>query len=217
MLWLWLSLLWLTAAAVEQPEAEVRRLNFSHRLHLQDLGLQCEDCHSLIPTSTTAEDLNFPSEESCARCHDVTGPDTCGTCHLKPAAASPRANRLINLRFSHQQHLSLEAVLAGAPPDARSDEDGPSTCSLCHQGLRETELTGLAHYPAMSDCLKCHQPRADAMRECRTCHPDTRNLMPESHVDAGFFDDHSQTVKALGVDGCRMCHTPGYNPCSQCH
>ncbi len=180
--------------------------------------MECLDCHETLPTSAAAEDLNFPSMESCGRCHDVDSAQGCATCHANPEAVVRRANRSANLRFSHQGHLALgsqlvTALSAASPPV----EAGGTVCESCHRGIRQTMVTGPGQYPKMSDCLTCHQSERDAMRACGTCHPDTRDLLPLDHRVPTFFDDHAQVVAQTSSPNCRMCHTPGYNPCSQCH
>ncbi|GAB4110610.1 MAG: cytochrome c3 family protein [Acidobacteriota bacterium] len=223
-----LPLLWLVlwAAAIRatehspplQTEPEERPLRFSHPLHLGEAGMECTDCHTSIAASTAAEDLNFPDMESCGRCHDVTSEEGCPVCHADPAFVTPRTNRWTNLIFDHQRHLTIHESRPGSTPAASlQGENGSGICESCHHGMREALTTGPENYPTMSHCLSCHQPPRDAMRTCKTCHTDTRNLVPPDHRVPTFFDDHAQMVAETGSTACRMCHTPGYNPCSQCH
>jgi RNA polymerase subunit RPABC4/transcription elongation factor Spt4 len=197
---------------------EERRLRFSHPLHLGEAGMECADCHTSIAASTAAEDLNFPGMESCGRCHDVTSVEGCPVCHDDPASVPPRGNRWTNLIFDHRRHIAIEGSQPGrALPPSQLGENESTLCESCHHAMREALITGPENYPKMSHCLSCHQPARDAMRTCKTCHADTRNLVPPDHRVSTFFDDHAQMVAETGSTACRICHTPGYNPCSQCH
>lgn len=52
-------------SAKEQP------FRFSHKVHVEDQGMACEDCHLFREDGSYA---GFPSNEQCASCHDVGDP-----------------------------------------------------------------------------------------------------------------------------------------------
>jgi hypothetical protein len=205
-------------------------LRFSHALHLGEVGMECLDCHAGALESESASDLLFPKESVCLACHEREGPEGCGLCHTRPEAIAPLSNPLSDIFFSHRLHLLLpdlagpllEALAsgrhAGSGPARRHRGIDPSRpCSVCHRGLEEVSLGGPDNLPEMADCLVCHTSGGDAMRRCGDCHPPGFDRRPQDHRVVGFFDAHSAAEARPIATNCRMCHTPGFNPCTQCH
>lgn len=217
MIALWLKWLWMVPALLLMEEPASSGLIFSHSLHRSQLAMECRDCHAGILQSSAASDLNFPGKESCSRCHDVRDEAGCTQCHALPVAAPDHSNRFRNLSFNHLVHVVGEGEPSPSAVTVGLGAEDSERCLFCHSGVLTDSPTTLVRYPAMGDCMGCHQPARAALRECGTCHLDTGNLKPESHAHEEFFDAHAQTVAVSGSQECRMCHTPGFNPCSQCH
>lgn len=124
------------------------------------------------------------------------------TAQTGPPAQASSSNLEIPLKFSHRVHLNSVGM----------------SCEDCHRGLAETDLAGPENNPKMADCLLCHVPEKAALSECKFCHPDNIDLRPAGHRTGTFFDNHPKIVeKQSDASDCTMCHTPGYNPCAQCH
>jgi hypothetical protein len=205
--------------------AQEQGQRFSHSVHLETVGLTCVQCHTSALESRSAVDVNLPSPETCALCHSEDDGDLRGKASDFSPKVPPRP-----VLFSHEQHLGIQDLaprIVGALESGRYPEGDPTAirrqinldevCTACHRGLEQADLGRLENYPLMSDCLVCHQPKGNAMAECQTCHIPGFDLLPADHKTATFFDEHSSTSQKHNVDRCHQCHTPRFNPCSQCH
>lgn len=182
--------------AIAETEKE-NHIKFSHKLH-QDLS-SCQDCH--IP-ATTASDLKgrlLPAKEKCAECHDVNDTDACGTCHTSDDYQPFTERKQSELVFNHAQHLEVG-----------------TDCQLCHAGIAENEqLTNFSNYdPGMATCNTCHSETKMASNACETCHLNTADLRPETHLTANFSRSHKFMAGSPTSD-CMMCHDN--NSCEECH
>lgn len=158
-------------------------------------------------------------------CHQVEQGDQRGKASDFVAEVPPRP-----VLFSHQRHVAipdLTARIVGALESEKYPEGDRTAlrkqvnpeepCTACHRGLEQTDLGRREHYPLMSDCLVCHTSKGNAMAECRNCHVSGFDLLPVDHKPPTFFDQHSAEGQKHNLDRCHQCHTPGFNPCSQCH
>lgn len=184
--------------------------------------MECEDCHFSAKSSREVADNNLPKTETCLACHD-------GLHAMKhePAEAvysfqsTPRT-----LRFNHEQHLALgnvaPALLAaidagtylGSAAGVRQHLTTENACEACHRGLRESDITGPAHYPPMADCLVCHAT-IDPPFSCELCHTKEAVIKPASHTP-DYIDVHSSKNARLDKPSCRICHGTGFR-CMGCH
>jgi hypothetical protein len=64
----------------------------------------------------------------------------------------------------------------------------------------------------MALCFDCHNNTSVAANACEQCHISTVNLVPENHMQVGFFKNH----KFADENECQMCHeTETF--CEDCH
>jgi hypothetical protein len=162
-----------------------------HAIHAEN-GLECTDCHTQVPTSTSGMDDLLPGMDTCGQCHDVEDEEKCGMCHLnaeEPAGytTTPRVAQL----FPHEVHV--KAGLA---------------CSKCH-------LSGGGPEPAipeMSLCRTCHAT-ASGFNDCGTCHAAGEERRPASHTPQ-WLSTHGLEA-GMNVEQCETCHTQG--DCQDCH
>ncbi len=178
-----------------------QELNFSHRLHIEENGLACDDCHESATASSTGADNLLPPMESCQTCHDIEDPETCATCHVD--GDNPDiVPRIVDYsqKFSHALH----------------DATGLS-CETCHEDVALSEDSRLTLLPGMVSCTTCHED-AGARNECLTCHLPGENLKPASHV-LGFQRAHGDLARTGAVDPggmtCQTCHSNDF--CQDCH
>ena len=108
--------------------------------------------------------------------------------------------RAIEVEFSHRAHI----------------ENVGMECLDCHSGILVSDRPSHT-FPKMEDCVNCHRPAGNALSECGLCHPPESELRPANHLITDFFDEHSSELTDIDRQKCRMCHTPGFNPCTQCH
>ena len=66
---------------------EADRILFQHNLHIDDMELNCSDCHAGV---TSEDGKIFPEERFCLECHDGdTADNSCEYCHSNPDTPLP--------------------------------------------------------------------------------------------------------------------------------
>ncbi|MDH4156209.1 MAG: hypothetical protein OEW00_02895 [candidate division Zixibacteria bacterium] len=168
-------------------------LLFSHPLHATDQGIECITCHAAIPSSTTADDRNFPSMDVCAECHDVEDDEGCGQCHRDPDNPSPASRIRPSVLFDHKRHL-----------------DPKTGCRSCHGPSGESEE--ISPMPGKPLCMDCHDGLR-ATRDCHVCHADKTSLADIHPI--GWRHQHAEQA-TLKPDWCRTCHQQEVY-CIECH
>ena len=143
-----------------QPSAgPAQPLPFNHRLHVEELELECTTCHEFVEDETFA---GRPTAETCSFCHseDTVG-DSPEDQKLVDFLASgealewkPLFRQPSHVFYSHRRHV----VVAGIE------------CAVCHGDIasRETLPTKVERL-TMEVCLDCHQ-ELQAGEDCTDCH-----------------------------------------------
>ena len=185
-------------AGTERPdETSKPGLRFSHRLHTQDMGMGCSDCHAAVAESVEATDVFRPDHTTCESCHEEQLNEDCTTCHMNDPleyVAPVREDR--GLVFSHAFHLEQGAE-----------------CATCHGDVAHLEEAVPVPLPVMATCNTCHDD-AQAPNRCESCHQNLALLRPEEHNASDFLRHHKQL--ALRTDAnCRSCHME--ETCAECH
>jgi len=139
---------------VNQPIA------YNHKVHIENAGLKCTDCHVHVETMASA---TLPSLEICRNCHDS-----------EPVSDSPEELTLLkyvadqeeipwvkiynvpdHVYFSHRRHVVI----------------GGLACSACHGAMNE--MTKPATSPflkvTMKNCMACHRNNK-VSNDCLSCH-----------------------------------------------
>ena len=99
-------------------------IKFNHKLHIKDNGMQCKDCHTKAPTSTSLADNLNPLMKDCESCHDVKDDKACNLCHYEKIY-KPLQPTTKQLLFNHKNHLAQGKL-----------------CTDCHAGLDNVKLSG---------------------------------------------------------------------------
>ncbi len=100
------------------------RIMFPHVTHVEDMDLECGECHEGLATSTRLTHDLLPVMDQCSACHDGdTAPEECSACHTRPDdPATYTWQPIPGLLFPHQTHLA-EAMV----------------CDQCHPGKAGSE------------------------------------------------------------------------------
>jgi predicted CXXCH cytochrome family protein len=187
--------------------------DFSHRVHLE-MEMTCGQCHTAARASTKATDNLLPSSAVCRECHDDGR-----TVRTKPTGA-------FVTRFNHSRHVGLSVATAiAAAVDKGTYLSAPAAglrarlttknaCEACHRGLRESDAVAKVNFPAMADCLVCHN-QIDVPFSCTQCHDASQPLRPVTHT-ADFIDLHSSGKAKLDKPSCAVCHGRSFT-CQGCH
>lgn len=193
----------------EPAELQEPRYAFGHRVHVEDEGLECADCHSHWED---AEDPGMPLAAQCKLCHstlDEEKPaeqqvDTLfeGSTYL--AAHAGRQSE--EILFPHQRHATLGL-----------------DCNACHAGVATDDGSLAQRGPelrmSMDACLACHASSSGpALEDCAACHAEIRSgVAPPSHL-ADWTRYHGSAVRGRSKersDQCALCHQPA--ECTNCH
>ena len=169
---------------VEQP------VQFSHRHHVLDDGIDCRYCHTSVETSSFA---GIPPTKTCMNCHSqiwATAPI------LEPVRASFRDDRPIRwirvhdlpdfVYFNHSVHVKKGMG-----------------CETCHGRIDEMPLTLQENTLQMEWCLDCHRNPENYVRPRSEVYTmGYRPPVPQSVIGP-------QLVKEYGIRGnttCSTCH-----------
>jgi len=194
------------AAAMQTPsqkksfrEDHSPYLKFSHKAHVQERGVACEDCHTTATSSKLSSDNLLGDHASCQTCHEEQVSNTCGYCHTDPNNIVPIPPVERELIFSHEQHVSQSIP-----------------CQTCHVGLENVELTSAQNMPAMTQCITCHTDKK-VSTNCETCHTNFTSLVPDDHLVADFRKSHKEMTRVAMMDvSCATCHA-SESFCQDCH
>ncbi len=187
----------IVAATGKSPQPGVP-LRFDHKLHIQDVGVECATCHYNVQQSTSGGDQLIPGMSVCAECHDVESASGCVTCHPDPNNIAPLTHAGKGYEaFSHKLHT------------------GKISCETCH-AVQSAKADKGAKYPDMKACAACHAEQ-DASPACQQCHTTGAINAPVSHK-VNWQKEHGEEARFDKAE-CAMCHeAPGAKTsCTKCH
>jgi hypothetical protein len=149
--WYWQTSSWQWIGfASDQP------VQFSHKHHVSQLGIDCRYCHTGVESSSFA---GIPPTETCMTCHSQLWTQAQ---LLQPVRTSAETNRPLQwhrvtslpnyVYFNHSVHINRGVA-----------------CATCHGRVDQMSMTYQAVDMKMSWCLACHR------------NPETR-LVPTSQV-----------------------------------
>ena len=130
----------------------VQPIEYSHKLHAGDLGIDCRYCHASIERTAIA---TVPPTETCMNCHAKVRTDSVALLPLRESYASDkpipwvRVHRLPDyVYFDHSAHLA-----AGVG------------CASCHGRVDQMPRVSQVEPLSMSFCLDCHRNPAPSLRD----------------------------------------------------
>ncbi len=152
------------AAAVTLPlvarrGAVAQPIEFNHRKHTEELGLNCEFCHAYVRRGAHA---GLPDAQTCSMCHTV------------PQGASEEAARVTEL-ISQGDPLRFNKLFRMAPhvyyTHRRHVALGELECEVCHGAIAATERPprGPLVEITMDFCMDCHREQGQTL-DCNACH-----------------------------------------------
>ena len=131
---------WNTGQGVERQQP----VQFSHKHHVGDDGIDCRYCHTSVETSASA---GMPSTNTCMNCHKQIWSESP---YLEPVRASFRTGKPIEwirvhdlpdyAYFNHSIHVNKGVG-----------------CSTCHGRVDEMPIAFQAATLQMEWCLECHR------------------------------------------------------------
>ena len=131
---------YLTGVFVEKQQP----VQFSHKHHVGDDGIDCRYCHTQVETSASA---GIPPTQTCMNCHNQLWAETP---YLEPVRASFRENKPIEWervhdlpQFAYFNHSIHVAKGVG--------------CSTCHGQIDNMPAVFQENTLQMEWCLSCHR------------------------------------------------------------
>lgn len=181
---------YLTGQFVERQQP----VQFSHKHHVGDDGIDCRYCHTTVETTASA---GMPPTQTCMNCHSQLWADSP---YLEPIRASYRDNKPLEwtrvhdlpeyVYFNHSIHVNKGVG-----------------CASCHGDI--------ANMPAV------YQQNTLQMEWCLSCHRNPEpNIRPKSEIfntswDPGSITPEQKTEVTEKVKSLR--NTEMLTSCSTCH
>jgi len=146
-------------------------INYSHKLHAGDLGINCLYCHTYARRSKVA---GIPPTSKCMGCHTIVAtadekPEIEKLTAMWESGQSPAWNKVNDMpdfvHFSHERHL--QKFLFDNPD--MNIEDSREVCAMCHGDMVEVGVAKKMRPLTMGFCNTCHENN-DGPADCTRCH-----------------------------------------------
>lgn len=181
-------------------------LPFSHKHHIEEEDLTCENCH----TGADKGNPTKPSVKTCMKCHEGIDAKKPAEKRLSsylvngelPSMAQLQGKEESDIIFSHPAHTAK------------------MKCTSCHGDVAKSKSLAGLKTPKMKDCVECHskQENVNVKNNCAYCHKVIRNdVAPKSH-EANWKQLHGRAVGFMSKEDsgrCETCHTQEW--CFRCH
>lgn len=184
------------AAPTQEAEPTPITIPYSHKVHVQDVGVQCMFCHTKALRSPQAD---IPSLNKCMVCHNyVSVDDPDAQAQIDQLKAAYESNARVQwpdvykqpdfVRFDHSAHIRNSIA-----------------CETCHGDVANMDLVEKAIDMNMGFCVSCHRDQVaqggDA-DEAIVTEPVTGTLSAEGEV---IPVPHSSVDMPRLLD-CSTCH-----------
>ena len=170
--------------------ARTQPVPFSHKHHVQGLGIDCRFCHSSVEQSAFA---GIPPSKTCMSCHALIWKDSAV---LEPVRESLRTDRSIEWTrvhdlpdfayFDHSIHLKKGIG-----------------CTSCHGRVDEMPLMWRTETLNMDWCLSCHRDPVSQIR------PRERLFDMDWDPDSLSSAERAELAESYGLESltnCSICH-----------
>jgi hypothetical protein len=168
-------------------------VQFSHKHHVGDDGIDCRYCHQTVETTATA---GMPSTQTCMNCHSQLFADAP---YLEPIRASFRDNKPIEwervhdlpeyVYFNHSIHVAKGVG-----------------CSTCHGEIDNMPAVYQENTLQMEWCLQCHR---DPQKFVRPKSEIYNMQWKDGDIDAGertqLKDNYKLRSREI-MTSCSTCH-----------
>jgi hypothetical protein len=180
---------------------------FSHKIHVDQLGLDCRYCHSFVDV---AGHSNVPSGNTCWNCHQHVQKD------------SPKLEPLqVSMNPAHPRYdgKPIEWVRVHKAPDYvyfdhSAHVNRGISCQSCHGDVNRMEVVYQAESHSMGWCLDCHRAPEEHLRPLEEVY--NFNYGDE---DAKKYaaDGSVQTTRDLGKKLRETFNVHPKSSCTTCH
>jgi hypothetical protein len=171
----------------EQP------VQFSHKHHVGDDGIDCRYCHTGVETSAVA---GIPPTKTCMNCHSVLFNNAS---YLEPIRASYRDDKSIEwvkihrladfVYFNHSIHVNKGVG-----------------CTTCHGPIDQMPLVFQANTLLMQWCLDCHRNPAPNLRPMDKVFAMDWKPGPDQEEQGQKFIVERKIRTTVELTSCSTCH-----------
>ncbi len=171
-------------------------VQFSHKHHTGDDGIDCRYCHTSVETSSSA---GMPSTQTCMNCHSQIWADSP---YLEPVRESLKTGVPIEwtrvhdlpdyVYFNHSIHVAKGVG-----------------CASCHGQVDEMPLMYQASSLQMEWCLQCHREPEKFIRPKDKIYDMKWRLQNKSEQelsDAKRWKEEYQILDTRTMTSCSTCH-----------
>src|SRR5215210_2272408 len=168
-------------------------VQFSHKHHVGDDGIDCRYCHQTVETTASA---GMPPTQTCMNCHSQIWADSP---YLEPVRASFRDNKPIEWErvhdlpeFAYFNHSIHVAKGVG--------------CSTCHGQIDKMPAVYQENTLQMEWCLQCHREPERFIRpkaEIYNMQWQADDLTPDERVK---LKEQYKIRSAQTMTNCSICH-----------
>jgi len=170
--------------APEQP------VEYSHRLHAGELGINCQYCHTAVKDAAYS---NVPATQTCMNCH---------------SQIQTESLKLLPVRESWATGQSIEWVKVHQLPDYANFAHNVHTtngvgCETCHGRVDQMEVVKLVEPLSMGWCLECHRQPEMYLR------PDEEVTSMGYVQPSDFVERNLARIREDGIQpptNCSACH-----------
>lgn len=170
--------------APEQP------VPYSHELHVGQLGMDCQYCHTNVEMSPTA---NVPPTQTCMNCHEQILPESVALLPVRESWATGEAVEWAKVtflpdyvHFSHAMHVNSGVG-----------------CETCHGRVDQMQVVEQAEPMSMGWCLDCHRQPELYLR------PDDQVTQMGYTHPSDFLERNLLRIEQEGIQpptNCSACH-----------
>lgn len=168
-------------------------VEYSHALHVGQLGIDCRYCHNTVEEAGYAA---IPPTQTCMNCHVGIKPDT---------------PKMLPVRESYVSGMPIEWVKVHDLPDYvffdhRAHVNRGVGCSTCHGRVDRMEKVYQANTLSMAWCLDCHrQPERYLRPQDAITKMDWQP--PENQLQVGLELKKQNNIRnADYMMNCSICH-----------
>jgi hypothetical protein len=126
-------------------------VNFSHAVHVDQLGMDCRYCHSAVEQAWYS---NIPASSTCMNCHNQVLKEDARLAQVRESAASGHSIPWVQIHrlpdfayFNHSVHVNRGV-----------------SCVSCHARIDLMDVVYHAQPLSMAFCLDCHRNPAPNLR-----------------------------------------------------
>ena len=165
-------------------------VDYSHRLHAGELGMDCRYCHNMVEFSDYA---NVPPTQTCMNCHSQIATESLELLPVRESWATGEPIEWVNVHtlpdyahFPHNSHVN----------------NGVG-CETCHGRIDQMEVVEQVEPLSMGWCLECHREPALYLR------PNEKVTTMGYVQPSDFVERNMERIREEGIKpptNCSACH-----------